>query len=290
MPDTDLSDLTETRADLINLGAALHDNRQSYRADQVPDVETALVPDGYQLVSNLIDPAIEALRSAPRRVRADVTVTDAASWLAYFAKHSQPGTEVFGDVQSSTVTAVLNAPVAPDEPAWGDHRLTLKLAHSPAWTAWTERNGQLMSQTEFAEHIEDRTPDLVEPDAATMLEVAQSVRATTNVTFESGTRLHDGQRKFQYAEKMESKAGQRGELAIPTTLSLQLQVWRGVPIVVPVTARFRFRISGEGLKLAVVLDRLDDVLDAAWADLLGELSKGLEVPVLAGRAPHYGGR
>jgi uncharacterized protein YfdQ (DUF2303 family) len=286
VPDTDLSNVTETRADLIDLGAALHDNRAAYRADQVPDVETALVPDGYQLVSNLIDPAVEALRSAPRRVRGDVTVTDTASWLAYYGKHHDARTEVFGDVTASSVTAVLNAPGAGD-PAWGDHRLTLQLQHSPAWLAWGALNGRMLTQEQFAEHIEDRTPDLVEPDAATMLEVAQTVRATTNVKFESGSRLHDGQRRFQYAETMEGKAGTRGELTIPTALSLQLQVWRGVPIVVPVTARFRFRISADGLRLAFVLDRVEDVLDAAWADLLGELTEHIDVPVLAGKAPRY---
>lgn len=290
MIETDLSNLTETRADLVNLGAALHDRRETYYADQVPDVATALVPPGYSLVAKVIDPAVDALRRAPRRVRGDVTVTDTASWLAYYAKHSAAGTEVFGDVRTSTVTAILNAPAAPTEPAWGDHRLALQLEHSPAWQAWTEKNGTWLTQDSFAEHIEDRTPDLVKPDAATMLEVAQTVRATTNVKFESASRLHDGQRRFQYAETMESKAGTRGELSVPTALSLALQVWRGVPIVVPVTARFRFRIAADGLRLAFVLDRLEDVLDAAWKDLLEELTKGIDTPVLAGRAPNYGGR
>jgi uncharacterized protein YfdQ (DUF2303 family) len=288
--DTDLSNLTETRADLIDLGAALHDRRETFRAEQAPDVATALVPPGYSLVAKVIDPAVEALRPAPRRVRSDVTVTDTASWLAYYAKHKTAGSEVFGDVATSTVTAVLNAPESPTAPAWGDHRLSLKLEHSPAWEAWTKRNGALLTQTAFAEHIEDRTPDLVDPDAATMLEVAQSIRATTGVKFESGVRLHDGQRRFTYAETVESKAGQRGELSVPTMLSLRLQVWRGVPIAVDVTARFRFRIDADGLRLAFVLDRLEDVLDAAWTNLLGDLTKGIDVPVLAGRAPNYGGR
>lgn len=290
MTDTDLSNLTETRADLIDLGAALHDRRETYNAAAAPDVATALAPPGYQLVAKVIDPAVEALRPAPRRVRADVVVTDTASWLAYYGKHSTPGSEVFGDVTTSSVTAVLNAPESPVEPAWGDHRLTLKLEHSAAWQAWTQKNSDFLTQESFAEHIEDRTPDLVEPTAAEMLEVAQTVRATTGVKFESGVRLHDGQRRFQYHETTEGRAGTRGELAVPTALSLQLQVWRGVPIVVPVTARFRFRIASDGLRLAFVLDRLEDVLDAAWTNLLGDLTKGIDTPVLAGRAPNYGGR
>ena len=53
------------------------------------------------------------------------------------------------------------------------------------------------------------------------------------------------------------------------------------------TARFRYRVQPEGLRLGYVLDRLEDVLDAAWGSLLGELTDTLPVPVLAGRAPRY---
>jgi uncharacterized protein YfdQ (DUF2303 family) len=285
--DPNLSADVATVNRLLALGAI---ETAEYTADDADDLVVAVVPQGYVLATASPSAEVTLLRSAPRRVKGDVVVTDTASWLAYYGKHSAPGSEVFGDVATSTVTAILNAPASPDTPAWGDHRLTLKLEHSPAWQAWTALNGRLLGQTAFAEHIEDRTPDLVEPDAATMLEVAQSIRATTNVKFESASRLHDGQRKFVYAETTEATSGKRGELAVPTSLKLRLQVWRGVPIAVDVTARFRFRIDSDGLRLAVVLDRLEDVLDAAWTNLLGDLTKGIDTPVLAGRAPNYGGR
>jgi len=272
---------------LLALGAV---ETAEYDADEAADLIVAVVPDGYRLGTATPSTDVASLRSTPRRVKGDVTVTDTASWLAYYGKHKTAGSEVFGDVATSTVTAVLNAPESPTAPAWGDHRLTLHLTHSQAWQAWTQKNGDFLTQESFAEHIEDRTPDLVEPTAAEMLEVAQTVRATTNVKFESASRLHDGQRRFQYHETTEGRAGTRGELAVPTALSLQLQVWRGVPIVVPVTARFRFRIAADGIRLAFVLDRLEDVLDAAWTNLLGDLTKDIDTPVLAGRAPNYGGR
>jgi uncharacterized protein YfdQ (DUF2303 family) len=147
-----------------------------------------------------------------------------------------------------------------------------------------------MSQTRFAEHIEDRTPDLVEPSAADMLEVAQSIEATNGLKFESGSLLQSGQKRFVYTEKIEARAGQRGELDIPTQIKIKLPVWRGVDIAVEMTARFRFRITPDGLQLAYVLDQLDDQVDAAWSALLDELTSKISVPVLAGKAPTYGGR
>lgn len=271
-------------------GALVEPTTWSVDREDVPDVLTAVVPQGYRIEIADLAAAVDRHRSAPRRVSGTATVTDTASWLAYFGKHGGDHSEVFGDVKQSTVTALLNAPAAADEPAWGDHRVVLKLEHSAAWTAWVRMNGQMVSQTVFAEHLEARTPDLVHPDAATMLELAQSFQATTGVQFESSSRLHDGQRRFQYLETTEGKAGQRGELDIPTSIQIQVPVWRGVAIAVPMTARFRFRAGRDGLTLGYVLDRVDDVLDAAWASLLGELTETLPVPVLAGAAPSYAGR
>lgn len=276
---------------LLNAGAAAAQPLLlSVDTVNLPDLLVGVVPDGYRISSEDVAARLAGYRPAPRRVTGTAVVTGTASWLAYFGKHGSGYSEVYGDVERSTVTAILNAPAASDAPAWGDHRVVLQLAHSAAWNAWIENNGRFMGQTEFAEHIEDRTPDLVRPDAATMLEVAQSIQATTGVQFEVSSKLHDGQRRFQYLESVEGRAGNRGELDIPTEIQIRVQVWRGVAIAVPMTARFRFRASRDGLKLSYVLDRLEDVEDAAWQALLGELTETLPVPVLAGSAPSYAGR
>ena len=112
---------------------------------------------------------------------------------------------------------------------------------------------------------------------------------TLTLTFESGSALKSGERRLQYLETIEGRAGTRGQIDIPSIIKIQVPVWRGVAIAVPMTARFRYRIGREGLRLAYVLDQLDDVLDAAWTSLLGELTDTLPVPVLAGRAPSYAG-
>lgn len=265
-----------------------------------PDLLAAVVPDGYRVELANVAAALEKYRKTPRRVTGTARFTDTPSFLAYFGKHGSPDSEVYGDVTAGTITAVLNAPARPDDesgdctPAWGDHRAVLELRPSAAWQAWVAKDftttGTLMTQTGFAEHVEDRSPDFVTPDAATMLEVAQTFVQTTGVKFESSQRLADGQTRFAYMETVEAKAGQRGTLDVPSRFELRLTPWRGVALAVPVTARLRSRATGDGLKLGYVLDRLDDVLDAAWSALLGELTETLPVPVLAGTAPTYSGR
>lgn len=257
--------------------------------DETPDLLTAIIPDGYQIKTLDLSAALHRHRATPRRVTGTAVVTDTVSWLAYFGKHGDATSEVYGDVEASTITAVLNAPEGPVTPAWGDHRLVLQLRHSAAWTAWTDRDGKLLTQTGFAEHVEDRSPDFVNPDAATMLEIAQSFVQSTSTKFASSQRLRDGQTRFQFMETTEAKAGNLGQIDVPSSFDLKLPVWRGVAIGVPITARLRSRATAEGLRLGYVLDRLDDVLDAAWTSLLGELTETLPMPVLAGRAPSYSG-
>lgn len=280
-----MTDTDNTRT-LLDAGAAAADPAE-WSATNTPDLLTAVVPAGYQLASLDLAARIAPYLAAPRRVRGTVTLTDGVSWLAYFGKHGGECSEVYGDVKGSNVTAILNAPSGPTEPAWGDHRAVLQLEHTDAWQAWTALDGQFVGQTTFAEHVEARTPDFTDPDAGTMLELAQTFQATKGVNFESGSQLANGQRRFTYAETVEGRAGQRGQIDVPTQLSLMVQVWRGVPIVVPMTARFRYRVTREGLLLGIVLDRVDDVLDAAWGSLLGDLTADLPVPVLAGKAPTY---
>jgi uncharacterized protein YfdQ (DUF2303 family) len=275
---------------LLAAGAAAVEPVEHRAEIDPPDLLTAIVPDGYRIDSFNVANALAPYREAPSRVRGTAVLTDTLSWLAYFGKHGTDTSEVYGDVKASSVTAILNAPEATgslDRAAWGDHRAVLQLEHAPAWLAWRKLDGQLVSQEQFAEHLEDRSPDLRTPDAATMLELAQSFQATKGVQFESGSALASGQRRLQYLESIEGKAGNRGQLDIPAQIRIQVQVWRGVAIAVPMTARFRFRIGREGLRLAYVLDQVDDVLDAAWSSLLGELTDALPVPVLAGKAPSY---
>jgi uncharacterized protein YfdQ (DUF2303 family) len=285
MTETSTTVAADTLRDMLALGA-VHTEPVHGDNEDGPDGVYAVVPQGYALVT--ADLSHMKTPAHPRRVTGTITVTDTRSWLAYFDKYGDDSSEVFGDVHTSSVTALLNAPSGPDVPEFADHRLVLGLSHSPAWLAWVRANNTWMTQTAFAEHLEDRQPDLVEPDAATMLELAQSFQATSGVQFESGSSLHSGQRRFKYMETVEGRAGTRGELAIPTSITIQVPVWRGVAIVVPMTARFRFRAESSGLKLGYVLDRLEDTLDAAWTSLLGELTEALPVPVLAGKAPTYG--
>ncbi|MFD8970500.1 DUF2303 family protein [Streptomyces sp. NPDC059568] len=227
-----------------------------------------------------IDLTGEQYLATPKAKRDTVIVRDVDSFLAYFDKHGDDDSEVYADVEQRTITAVLDAHAAEDA-RWGKHRLELRLRHTPAWQAWTGVDNRLMPQKAFAEFIEDNLLDLVEPDSATMLELAESFEATTSAAFQSSQRLDNGQRRFSYTEEVSAKAGHKGDIVIPAVLVLGLRPFEGSEPY-GVTARFKYSLAKEELRLGFKLERPDDVIAAAFSDIRTLIDSDLPMAVLNG--------
>jgi uncharacterized protein YfdQ (DUF2303 family) len=221
-------------------------------------------------------------RDTPARKAGTTTVRDAASFLTYWDKHHDDASEVYADSDRLTITAVLDAHTA-DGARWAGHRLHLALRETTAWKQWLQYDGTLLSQDAFAEFLEDHLPELLEPDSATMLEIAQSFQAAQKVDFQSATRLSSGQRQFQYVETTQAKAGQKGQLTVPEAFVIGLVPFDGSDGY-RLTARLRHRIGQDGLRLGYKLERPDEIRRTAFADVVAAIGEQIEVPVMNGTA------
>ncbi|MFD6970707.1 DUF2303 family protein, partial [Streptomyces sp. NPDC059949] len=203
-----------------------------------------------------IDLTTPEFTGQPDRKQGTTVVRDAASFAAYFSKHADADTEVYADAGQLTITAVLDAHTA-DTPRWSGHRLRLSLRQTDAWAQWIGNDGKLLGQEQFAEFLEDHLPELLVPDSATMLEIAQSIQATTKASFESGTRLQSGERQLKYTEDTRASAGRKGDLTIPETFTIGLIPFEGSEGY-KLTARLRYRIQDTQLRIGYKLDRPAD--------------------------------
>ncbi|MYR46765.1 DUF2303 family protein [Streptomyces sp. SID5910] len=210
------------------------------------------------------------------------TVRDAQSFLTYWDKHHDDNSEVYADSDRLTVTAVLDAHT-PGTARWGGHRLHLALRETTAWKQWLHLDGQLLDQETFAEFLEDHLPELLEPSAADMLEIAQSFQAAQKVDFQSATRLSSGQRQFQYVETATTKAGQKGQLTVPETFTIGLVPFDGSDGY-RLTARLRYRIGQNGLRLGYKLERPDEIRTTAFADVVKAIGEQIDTAVMNGTA------
>lgn len=224
----------------------------------------------------------------PRHTEASRVVTDAASFAGYVNRHRTAGTEVYAHTNTASVVAVIDSHEGTvGEPGWQKHRLTLKLEHSKPWAAWAEMDGKWFDQEEFAEFLENRYSEVIEPTPARMIDIATSFEAKKGVDFKAGLRGDTGEVKLQYEETVKAKAGQKGELEIPKKIQLALRPYVGGPVY-SIWANFRYRISANGLRLGFILERPENILDAAFADVVTDIRDGRAANEKESRPGHEG--
>jgi len=201
--------------------------------------------------------------------------------IAVIERFQNDTTTIWVHPTSGKVIAVFNDSDA-EQPGWRDHRAALQLQRTPEWEHWCSKDNIQMSQQAFAEHIEDGLLELVEPAAAEMLELAQTIEATQGANFRSAIRLDNGQVQARYEETIDTKAGQSGQLTIPTEFKLAVAPFLGENPY-SVTARFRYRLSSGKLTLGYRLDRPDAVVRDALDKIAERLSSHFaDLPVLIG--------
>jgi uncharacterized protein YfdQ (DUF2303 family) len=211
---------------------------------------------------------LEHLLPAPRRARGEYKPATVDSFVAYVTKHlDREHTTIWVPPLGGSIVALLNDH-APGEPAWRDHKARLVLQHTEEWKRWTALDGRLVDQQTFAEHIEESQLDIVQPDAADVLEIAESFQATTSSQFKSAQRLATGQVHFTFVEDVEAKAGLNGELDIPTKIELSIAPFLGERACA-ITALLRYRVREGKLSIGYKLVRPTDVIRDA-IDLIAE--------------------
>lgn len=245
-----------------------------------------VVPTGYQ--AQIVTPdeleRPETSLPAPKRTIANVTLHDAASLVAYVRHHDEGATVLYADRSSRSIAAILDAPAA-GRTAWSEHRAVVALTPSDEWRHWRSADGKLVAQLAFAEHIEAGLDQIVDPPAAEMLEVAQHFQAHRRVEFRSGRRLTSGETQFVYAETVDAKAGQTGEVKVPDQFFLGLRPFEDLDTAYKVRARLRYRLNDGALTLGYVLDRPEVVVQEAFDEVVGQVESALGITAWRGQQP-----
>lgn len=234
--------------------------------------------------------ATERYQQAPSRARGEATTTEPAAFLAYLHRLGTPATTVWVHQASFTapprVCAVLNDHTDAGVCGWRDHRVGLSLTPTPLWAHWVGKDNQLVTQLEFAEHVEDGITAIIRPAAADMLEIAQTFHASRNVNFSSATRVANGEVQLRWHEDTQASAGRNRSMEVPERFTLALEPWAGAGMVYELEARLRYRLREGELRIGYRLDRVDEAMRKAVGDLVDHLTSQLpEHLVLAGQAP-----
>lgn len=236
-----------------------------------------LTPDG---VVSQVDLTSDKYHDNPKRKIAKVYVEDIESFLTYWAKHNDAGSDLFVNVNSHYLTAVLDAHTT-DGARWAEHKIVLELKTTDRWNAWANHDRKPLRQVVFAEFIEDHLDDIREPAAASMLEIAQTFQAATKVKFSSSITLGNGTRRLNWEETTDSRAGESGKLDVPAAFKIGIAPFDFAEQY-EITARFRYRIDSGQLYITYLLDDPTAVIRDAVLDIVKQVEDKTKRKVMRG--------
>lgn len=240
-------------------------------------VPYVLVPESAQVVS------IEQLLPAPVRRRATVTCDELDSFTLYVNEFGEEGhTRIFaGRPESPSLLAILDYHgVDADEARWNEHRATFAPRPTEEWKRWCSIANQRISQADFARFLEDNILNVMEPDGASLLEIAHSLNAKKDVEFHSTVNLNNGTSALRYVETMTTTGG-NGEVVVPNALVLGLPIYQGGENY-KVNARLRFCLDEREVFFTVEIPNRHLILERIWKELVAKVEKDTSSTVIRG--------
>lgn len=238
--------------------------------------------------STLVSVAAEAerYRLFPKRRKGTAGALTLKSFTDLVKRHATGDSVVFADTNWRTpaFTAVIDYhPYEPEAgPAqWGQHRVHYAFPLSEEWKAWTEKNGESMSQIDFASFIEDHIADLSSPTDAErialerdfstkvatpseLIQLSRKLQVTVESKVTNAHTLQNGTGQIQWEE--EHKGADGKPVIVPGIFLLNIApFFMGEKVRIPV--RLRYRVGGT-IKWFYQIYRPDEhVTDRVRSDL-----------------------
>lgn len=271
--------------ELLNAGAALGEPKN------LGPSSFAVIPPGFKLQD------LEEYEEEPKRRRGVTTLLDADSFVKYVNEQKDEGTSLYGiKAGQPGFTAVFNDHHRHGDEwvaGWRDHKATYSCPLSREWKLWTGANKTQMKQADFAQFIEDNQLHIAPPESdavlalraptmAQMVEIARTFEAKSDVAFKQATRLDNGAVQFKHEEKLEAKAGDKGQFDVPERFWIAIPVFEGGPRY-EVGARFRYRLNSGALTLWFDLESVDKVLEHAVDEVWAQIAEQTSMTIFHGR-------
>ncbi len=239
-------------------------------------------PDGHRLVHR---EDLTLLEPEPPAKTGTVKVATPEALRTYAERHLDGDhSTLWAEIDDGRLTVIFNDHSNYSPAGWADHRVVLQMARAREWVDWTDLSGTWVGQEELAVFLEEHLHHVSDPDGSTLLDVTQTLHATSNVTFTSSKRLADGTQQLVWDEDIQAAAGRGQQTQIPTDLTLHLRPWVGVDEV-PVAGKFRFRISHGDLKLRVDLLNVAEASRESVEQSAHEVADALGLPPIEGTPP-----
>lgn len=237
-----------------------------------------------RLETAVIDVVAQAPEAFPPRTVDKRVVTDRGSFLAEIDRRAliDNVSTVWGNRNNGTITVIYDelSPNAERQYNRRGDQLQLQFIRSEDWRLFQAATGKLHTQDEFGDLLQSVGHLIVSHTAADLLEIVDSIRATSAGSFESRINRANGSQTLSYSEEVNASAGRHGQLEVPRTVVFTAQPFEDYPEF-EIAADLRLRVSGNKLGLGLFPEPYDHKIRAAWLDVTDSLSEVIGVPIYA---------
>lgn len=276
--------IAETLANVLPKAAVLHTVDSGFAGLHIAHVA---LPRNTELKEIKVD--LEALLPNPRKTKSTAVFSDAASFLAYVARHASLGSVTWCDFNPQTFALSFAAVIdehTKDMAGWRSHIARFKPEMSIEWKAWKGKDREAFEQPAFAEWIQEHEDDITTanglPTSLQMLEMATNFVMNEERVLKSAIKLQSGGARLTYIA--DPDAGTTEEMKVFERFALGIPVFHGgAPW--SLSARLKYRTHSGKVKFFYELVRADRVHDAAAKELIEQIKAGLgSVPLFMGSA------
>lgn len=248
------------------------------------DLVQIAIPKGFDLRE--ID--TERMMPYPREARSTAQFSDAASYLAYVKRHAGESTAAWCIFDPQTFALQFIAVIddhSMTSAGWRKHRAQFTPDMSAEWKAWKGAHTKAMTQTVFAEFLQEHEDDITSdsasmPTSLQMHAMAADFVANEERMLKSSVRLQSGGVRLTYVADPDKE----------TTESMQMFEKFGIGIPVfhggsawAMTARLKYRAPSGKLSFWYELIRPDRTHAGAAKELIDQIRTGLgDVPMFMG--------
>ena len=270
-----------------------------------PNVSILAVPTGRKIES--IKKLLDEYRTRPERKKGTSEMATIESFVDQVNRSKDDDTVIFADVASRTDPKLIavfdyNKAGPKGEARFGEHRARYKFPLSEEWKAWTAKPLENIDQTTFAEFLEARIMDVLDPSSLDpegkgtleafcrqlgiklgtpqgLMELSRGLTVHADHKVTQAVNVGTGEATIQFMETHSDAAGMPVKvvggfaIAIPVFLG-------GAPYQIPV--RLRYRVKDGQVKWTLQPQRLALVWDDAIKEAVNSVITKTDLKTLYG--------
>ena len=258
---------------LLEAGAAIDFQLINVPGSQKP---IAIVPDSFGIES------LAHYLDCPLANEGTAHLDTVTGLIEYFELFKEDHSVIFASLGDNSFTVIFDFSTK-ESPKWHRHKAVFNLRLTDNFKTWRGSDGHRTTHQRFAEFMEDNLSSIIDPDAATVMEVCKKVETNRRTKFASTTTLENGSISFSAEDTQSASVKDNGGVRVFDKFKIKVMPFEDGPEF-EIIARLRWSIKDGNLELWYDLVKPDEVVRQAFDYFFKQIEKAAKITPFLGSA------